>query len=201
MVFDPASSPPTADAMTRQLPELGSLAKKAVARARTLFAARGAVVGQRPQVHGRLFVAARGTLRIGDRLVVDGKPLPTKFTVGKRGELTIGERAFFNYGVDVNAQVSITIGDNVRVGPLVSIVDDDMHETVPGSRKRAPITIGDNVWIGRGATIGPGLTIGDHAIIGANSVVTRPVASATIVGGSPARLIRELDIPLGWRRS
>ena len=154
-----------------------------------------------PQVYGRLIVAARGSLRIGDRLVVDGRPLPTKLTVGRHGELTIGERAFFNYGVDINAQLSITIGANVRVGPLVSIVDDDMHEIEPGSRKSAPITIGDNVWIGRGTTIAPGVTIGDHAVIGANSVVTRHVAAATVVGGCPAHLIRELDIPPGWRRT
>jgi maltose O-acetyltransferase len=139
-------------------------------------------------------------MEVDERLVVHGRPLPTKFTVGERGRLTIGARGFFNYGVDVNAQDRISIGDNVRVGPLVSIVDDDMHELGPGRRRRVPITIGHNVWIGRGAVIAPGVTIDDHAVVSANSVVTKDVAVATLVGGVPARVIRTLEVPRDWRR-
>lgn len=50
--------------------------------------------------------------------------------------------------------------------------------------------IGNDVWIGYGATILPGVTIGDGAIIGAKSVVARDVGPYEIVGGNPARLIR-----------
>jgi virginiamycin A acetyltransferase len=51
--------------------------------------------------------------------------------------------------------------------------------------------IGNDVWIGRQATIMPGLIIGDGAVVGANSVVTHNVAPYTIVGGVPARRIRQ----------
>lgn len=170
-------------------------------RALTLFRAHGIGVGRLPQVHGRLVLKCAGEARIGERIIVDGMPLPTKLSVGPGGVLVLGDRAFLNYGVDINANCSIEIGDNVRIGPLVSIVDDDMHELTPGNRRRAPIRIGHNVWIGRGVVIGPGITIGDHAVIGAESVVTHDVTASTVVAGSPAKLIKHLDVPDTWRRT
>lgn len=58
-------------------------------------------------------------------------------------------------------------------------------------RREHAVTIGHDVWIGHGATVLPGVSIGDGAVIGAGAVVSRDVAPYTIVGGVPARLIRE----------
>ncbi len=58
-------------------------------------------------------------------------------------------------------------------------------------RRDHRVTIGHDVWIGHGATILPGVTIGNGAVIGAGAVVSRDVAPYTIVGGVPARPIRE----------
>ncbi len=58
-------------------------------------------------------------------------------------------------------------------------------------RRDHAVTIGHDVWIGHGATVLPGVTIGDGAVVGAGAVVSRDVAPYTIVGGVPARLIRE----------
>jgi phosphonate metabolism protein (transferase hexapeptide repeat family) len=58
-------------------------------------------------------------------------------------------------------------------------------------RRENAVTIGHDVWIGHGATVLPGVTVGDGAVIGAGAVVSRDVAPYTIVGGVPARLIRE----------
>jgi acetyltransferase-like isoleucine patch superfamily enzyme len=82
------------------------------------------------------------------------------------------------------------IGDNCLIGPRVEIRDDDAHQVI-GSVRAAPIIIGDNVWVGARATILKGATIGDGAIIAAGAVVTKDVPSRTIVGGNPARVIRE----------
>ena len=58
-------------------------------------------------------------------------------------------------------------------------------------RRDNRVTIGHDVWIGHGATVLPGVTVGDGAVIGAGAVVSRDVAPYTIVGGVPAKLIRE----------
>lgn len=58
-------------------------------------------------------------------------------------------------------------------------------------RRANAVTIGHDTWIGHGATILPGVTIGDGAVVGSGAVVSRDVAPYTIVGGVPARLIRE----------
>lgn len=58
-------------------------------------------------------------------------------------------------------------------------------------RRENRVTIGHDVWIGHGATVLPGVTVGNGAVIGAGAVVSKDVAPYTIVGGVPAKLIRE----------
>lgn len=70
-------------------------------------------------------------------------------------------------------------GDKDQIEAMAPFVADD-----------APITIGNDVWIGDGVRIKQGITIGDGAIIAVNSLVTKDVAPYSIVGGVPARLIR-----------
>ncbi|WP_240611339.1 MULTISPECIES: DapH/DapD/GlmU-related protein [unclassified Actinobaculum] len=69
------------------------------------------------------------------------------------------------------------------------------HDEDPAHRALlhpAPIHIGPNVWIGPNVTILGGVTIGEGAIIAAGAVVTKDVAPLTIVGGVPAKYIRDV---------
>ncbi|MCO5733212.1 DapH/DapD/GlmU-related protein [Rhizobium sp. SSA_523] len=67
----------------------------------------------------------------------------------------------------------------------------DNDEAFFAWRREHRVTIGHDVWIGHGATILPGVTVGNGAVIGAGAVVSKDVAAYTIVGGVPARLIRD----------
>jgi acetyltransferase-like isoleucine patch superfamily enzyme len=63
------------------------------------------------------------------------------------------------------------------------------------------VVIGRNVWIGRNSIVLPGVHIGDNSVVAAGSVVNSDVEPNTLVGGTPARLIRRFNSEPGWRRT
>ena len=111
------------------------------------------------------------------------------------GPVVIGAGCLINVGGFIRANV--TIGDSVLVGPFTRFMTDT-HE-LGGNSKRAmkpiwpPITVGDGTWIGAGVTILGNVTIGAGCVIAAGAVVTKDVPDNTIVGGVPARIIRQLS--------
>lgn len=85
-----------------------------------------------------------------------------------------------------------------RAGDYWAEADDEADFFALRRAKR--ISIGHDVWIGHGATLLPGIVVGNGAVIGAGAVVSRDVAPYTIVGGVPARLIRDrFDATLAGR--
>jgi acetyltransferase-like isoleucine patch superfamily enzyme len=92
----------------------------------------------------------------------------------------------------------ITIGDHVTITSGVSFVTHDggvwvFREKYPDVDVIAPITIGNNVFIGIRSIIMPGVTIGDNCVIGAGSIVTRSIPSNYVAVGSPARCLKTID--------
>lgn len=85
----------------------------------------------------------------------------------------------------------IEIGDNVTIAPHAQILahDASMHHAT-GYTYIAPVTIGNNVFIGAGSIVLPGVTIGDNVVIGAGSVVSRDIPSDSVAVGAPARRIK-----------
>ena len=141
-----------------------------------------------------------GSITCG-RLFLRSKTIPIEVGAAKNGSLVLGERVFINTGATVVASHSIVVGDDCMIGDLVAIYDTNHHPMEPSRPTRfAPVRLGANVWVGRSAMILPGVTIGDHAVIAAGSIVTSDVPARTLVAGVPARPIRTLDIPDGWRR-
>lgn len=112
--------------------------------------------------------------------------------------VSLGDRS--DIGMDALVIGPVTIGADVMMGPrcilLASshrVASSDVPMNRQGFLPDRPIVIGDDVFIGAGSIILAGRTIGTGAIIGAGSVVTRDVAPYSVVGGSPATVIRHRE--------
>ncbi|WP_394172990.1 maltose acetyltransferase domain-containing protein [Guptibacillus hwajinpoensis] len=111
----------------------------------------------------------------------------------------VGENFFANFDCIMLDICPIRFGDNCMLAPGVHIYSatHPLHpdERNSGKEYGEPVTIGDNVWIGGGAIINPGVTIGDNVVVvGAGAVVTKNVQSNVVIGGNPARVIKQLVV-------
>ncbi len=109
--------------------------------------------------------------------------------------IRVGRNVFINQNCTVYDLGGIDIGDEVLIGPNVSLITSG-HPIEPSRRRDGviakPIVIERNVWIAAGATVIGGVTIGENAVVAAGSVVTKDVPANTLVGGNPARVIRSI---------
>ena len=113
-------------------------------------------------------------------------------TNNSESKLVIGDDCGFS-GTSIWCFDSITIGNNVRVGANVVIMDGDAHQDDPRAGQNAPIVIEDNVWIGAGVMVLKGVTIGRNSLIGAGSVVVKDIPANCVAAGNPCRVIKELS--------
>jgi acetyltransferase-like isoleucine patch superfamily enzyme len=127
------------------------------------------------------------------RAVDDGFSLIPPFYTTGGADIRLGRRIFINQNCTMYDLGGIDIGDDVLIGPNVSLITSG-HPIEPSRRRDGviakPIVIGRNVWIAAGVTIIGGVTVGENAVVAAGSVVTRDVPPNTLVGGNPARVIR-----------
>lgn len=118
----------------------------------------------------------------------------------KKSQIFIGDGTRINNGVSIIAEhTSVTIGRRCFIGVNVEILDSDFHGLLVSQRTKslpewaAPVVVEDDVFIGSHVRILKGVRIGRGAVIASASVVTRDVPANTIVGGSPARIIKEIQ--------
>lgn len=167
------------------------------------------------RIHSTAKVSIRTALRL---------PRSAKVTIGAmtecnaillfdrpEAEITIGDRCFLGKSTIVSAS-RVSIGDDVMISWGVTITDHDSHsldftrradDVVEWRHGRknwehvaiAPVTIHGKSWIGFGATILKGIVVGEGAVVAAQAVVTRDVVPWSIVGGNPAKLIRQQTAP------
>ena len=107
-------------------------------------------------------------------------------------QMKIGRRVFVNHSLTCMAAGGITIDDGVMIGPNVRIVTDNHDFDNRMVLRCKPVHVGRNAWIGVGAIILPGVTIGENAVVAAGAVVTKDVEANTVVGGNPAKFIKNL---------
>lgn len=104
--------------------------------------------------------------------------------------IEIGDRTFINRRTEIMSKQRVTIGADCAISWDVQISDHDNHK-LDGRRACEPVTVGNNVWIGARATVLKGVTIGDGAVVAAGALVTDDVPPRALVGGVPARILRE----------
>lgn len=106
----------------------------------------------------------------------------------------IGRKVFINSGCCFQDQGGIYIGDGCLIGHKVvfATINHGMVATDRATNYPAPVRLGKNVWVGANATLLPGVNVGDNAIIAAGAVVAKDVAANTVVGGVPAKFIKEI---------
>ncbi|WP_223296256.1 acyltransferase [Shewanella halifaxensis] len=151
--------------------------------------------GAWPEIHNK------GIMRIGNQCSFRSFRLRQSITVQTGAILEIGEGSFFNDGVNICATQSIKIGHHTKVGDMTYIFDTDFHQLSPEREmKNAPIIIGNNVWVGANSMILAGSSIGNNSVIAAGSIVVGEIPPNCLAAGTPAKVIRSLNIPDGWLR-
>lgn len=130
-----------------------------------------------------------GTIRFGD--VKFGENV--RIRIGPVGLVEIGDYSFLNDRTEVHCKKHVSIGRYCLIAWAVTIMDTDYHGIGKNARQTAPTIVEDGVWIGNNSLITKGLTLGKGCVVAAGSVVTKDVPPFTIVGGNPAKVIREIE--------
>ena len=132
-----------------------------------------------------------------------------QFSLGKRsviesyccinnavGDVIIGDHTRIGIHCTVIGPVCIGNHVNLAQGITVTALNHNFDDTTKRIDEQGvstkPVTIGDDVWIGANAVILPGVTIGRHCVVAAGAVVTKDVPDNTLVGGVPAKVLKQL---------
>lgn len=162
------------------------ISDKANLNVKNIFAFNQCWDGKQNQ-EGRLVVGDDSTLCVDSFRAYGG----TYITVAPKAQLFLGS-GYIHNNSKISCFEKIYIGNDVKISEDVIIRDSDNHTIIGSKRKKnEPIFIHDHVWIGLKATILKGVTIGEGAIVAAGAVVTKDVPPHTLVGGVPARVIKE----------
>ena len=110
----------------------------------------------------------------------------------------VGKNFYANFNSIFLDICPITIGDNCMFGPNAQLYTAT-HPLHPVKRNSGleygkPITLGNNVWLGGGVIITPGVTLGDNVVVAAGAVVTKSFPDNCVIGGNPAKIIKEIEL-------
>jgi maltose O-acetyltransferase len=157
--------------------------------ARKLFREYNSTTEEEPVLRARLLDRLFGSIA-GDVLI------EPSFKCDYGYNIHLGENFYANFDLIILDVCEVRIGKNCFIAPRVSILTAthpvEAEQRISGAEYGAPITIGDNVWIGAGAIINPGITLGDNVVVASGAVVTKSFGSDLVLAGVPAKPIRNL---------
>ncbi|MDE6357872.1 MAG: sugar O-acetyltransferase [Eubacteriales bacterium] len=109
----------------------------------------------------------------------------------------VGENFYANFNCLMLDTAEIRIGKNCMIAPNVSLYTAthpiDPTERMSGTEFGKGITIGDNCWLGGNSVILPGVKLGDNVVVGAGAVVTKSFGDNVVLGGNPAKVIKNIE--------
>jgi len=132
-----------------------------------------------------------GKIVIGDNVFIERN----SFLYAQKGAIVIRNNSYIGFGSQIVAKKSINIGEDCQIAAY-TIIRDSNHAIVKSKpifsqpHNVEEIVIKDDVWLGSHCVITAGSIIGQGAVVGANAVVTKEVESYTVVGGVPAKFIK-----------
>jgi acetyltransferase-like isoleucine patch superfamily enzyme len=158
-----------------------------------------------PLVLQPVLYAGTGRIEIGEGVRFGWRESPDFYTgychveaAGPEALVRIGDGVEFSNSVMVKSEgAGVEIGRAALIGSFVEILDSDFHDLDPerrrgGTPRMAPVTIGENVFLGMGVRVLKGVTIGRDSVVGAGAVVVSDIPAGVIAAGNPARVVREL---------
>lgn len=174
---------------------------------RWLFRKKGITFGNNMSIMGRISVIGMGEIVIGDNFYMSSgehiNPISSNlqasfFTDSPNAKIRIGDNVGMS-STRIWIHKELTIGNNVKIGGGVLLIDTDCHPIDFSARRNsndgtcsAPIVIEDDVWIGAQSIVLKGVTIGARSIIGAGSVVTKSIPADCIAAGNPCKILKTL---------
>jgi acetyltransferase-like isoleucine patch superfamily enzyme len=140
-------------------------------------------------------------IRLGERtIVMHGAVLHVyNFRGLPNSGIQVGEDSLIGEYSIIRGQGGVTIGDRVYTSPFTQIIavnhvfDDPDQPFIEQGITAEGIVIEDDVWLGAGSVITDGVRIGKGAVVAAGAVVTKDVPPHTVVGGVPAKIIKEIN--------
>lgn len=133
-------------------------------------------------IHGNCTIGYHSSIRIEDNAILE-----------------IGENTYISANALIRVAKKIKIGKNCAISWNLTILDSDFHNYTINNEEvlnTKEVIIGDNVWIGNNVIILKGVKIGDNSIVAAGSVVTKSIQNNSIVGGNPAKILKNNASPL-----
>lgn len=130
----------------------------------------------------------------GDNVYIDP---PFHANVGGKN-VFIGDNFYANFNLALVDDGKITIGNNVMVGPNVTIITAEhplkaKERNSQNNQRNRPVTIGNDVWICANVVILPGVHVGNGAVLAAGAVVNKDVPDNVLVAGVPAKIIKKIE--------